>query len=102
MMTTLDLPEDLVREVKLRALHEGRKLQDEVADLLRKGLAASQPPAPAPRPVIFKTHPKTGLPYIECQPDAQARRMTTAELLALERQTQSEEDLGRLAIVSGQ
>jgi hypothetical protein len=40
MKTTLDLPDDLVKEVKLRAIHEGRKLKDAVADLLRKGLAA--------------------------------------------------------------
>jgi plasmid stability protein len=40
MKTTLDLPDDLVKEVKLRAVHEGRKLKDEMADLLRKGLAA--------------------------------------------------------------
>jgi hypothetical protein len=41
MKTTLDLPDDLVKEVKLRAVHEGAKLKDAVADLLRKGLAAS-------------------------------------------------------------
>lgn len=38
MKTTLDLPGDLVREIKLRAVHEGSKLKDTVADLLRKGL----------------------------------------------------------------
>jgi plasmid stability protein len=40
MKTTLHLPDDLVREIKLRAVREGKKLKDEVADLLRKGLAA--------------------------------------------------------------
>jgi plasmid stability protein len=39
MKTTLDLPDDLVKEVKLRAVHEGKKLKDAVAELLRKGLA---------------------------------------------------------------
>lgn len=38
MKTTIDLPGDLVREIKLRAVHEGGKLKDTVADLLRKGL----------------------------------------------------------------
>jgi plasmid stability protein len=41
MKTTLDLPDDLVKEVKLRAIHEGKKLKNAVADLLRKGLAAA-------------------------------------------------------------
>lgn len=45
MKTTLDLPNDLVHEVKLRALHEGQELKDAVADLLRKGLASSPTPA---------------------------------------------------------
>ena len=40
MKTTLDLPDALVKEIKLRAVHEGKKLKDAMADLLRKGLAA--------------------------------------------------------------
>lgn len=39
MKTTLDLPDDLMREVKIRAVEENRKLKDMVADLLRQGLA---------------------------------------------------------------
>jgi len=42
MKTTLDLPEELVKEVKLRAVHEGMKLKDAMAELLRKGLAAGE------------------------------------------------------------
>ena len=34
MKTTLDLPDALVKQVKLRAVREGRKLKDAVADLL--------------------------------------------------------------------
>jgi hypothetical protein len=45
MKTTLDLPDDLVKEVKLRAVHEGKKLKDAVAELLRKGLAAGSGPS---------------------------------------------------------
>ena len=41
MKTTLDLPDDLVKEMKLLAIHEGKKLKDAVADLLRKGLSAN-------------------------------------------------------------
>lgn len=46
MKTTLDLPDDLMRAVKIRAVEEDRKLKDMVADLLRQGLA--QPHAETP------------------------------------------------------
>lgn len=38
MKTTLELPDELVKEIKLRAVHQGAKLKDMVADLLRAGL----------------------------------------------------------------
>ena len=47
MKTTLELPDDLVKEIKLRAVHEGLKLKDAVADLLRRGLATGSPVGPA-------------------------------------------------------
>lgn len=37
---TVDLPEDLVREVKLRAARENRRLKDLVPELLKRGLEA--------------------------------------------------------------
>ena len=46
MKTTLNLPDDLMRAVKLRAVEENRKLTDMIADLLRRGLA--QEPAASP------------------------------------------------------
>jgi hypothetical protein len=39
MKTTLDLPDELMREVKHRAVEENRKLKDTIAELLRIGLA---------------------------------------------------------------
>lgn len=41
MKTTLDLPDKLLEEVKSRARHEGKNLKEAVANLLRKGLAAT-------------------------------------------------------------
>jgi plasmid stability protein len=38
MKTTLYLPADLVKAVKLRAIRKGKKFEDAVADLLRNGL----------------------------------------------------------------
>ena len=40
MKTTLDLPDALVNEIKLRAAQDGRELKDTVAELLSRGLAA--------------------------------------------------------------
>ena len=40
MKTTIDLPEDLVREMKFRAVREGRKLRDVAEEVFRRGLAA--------------------------------------------------------------
>jgi plasmid stability protein len=41
MSTTLDLPEDLVEDIQLRAAREGRGVEETAAELLRAGLAAS-------------------------------------------------------------
>ena len=46
MKTTLSLPDDLMREVKLRAVEENRTLTDTIAELLRYGLA-EKPSGPA-------------------------------------------------------
>jgi hypothetical protein len=42
MKTTLDLPDDLMREVKIRAVHEQKKLKDMIAEFIRKGMSASK------------------------------------------------------------
>ena len=40
MKTTLELPDELMREIKVRAAREDRRLKDLVAELLRDGLIA--------------------------------------------------------------
>jgi hypothetical protein len=89
MKTTLDLPDALVKEVKVRAVQEGRKLKDAVAELLRRGLAASAvPESPPPEPVVGKDR-RTGLPLIGCrhqpaQGESSPRRMAA---MLLEQET---------------
>lgn len=46
MKTTIDLPDDLIREVKLRAVLESRKLKDVIEEIFRRGLAADEPVHP--------------------------------------------------------
>ncbi len=43
MKTTIDLPEDLVTELKLRATLEKRRMKDVAAEALRAGLKAPGP-----------------------------------------------------------
>ncbi|HEV2972245.1 MAG TPA: hypothetical protein VGY55_19885 [Pirellulales bacterium] len=67
MKTTVDLPDALLKQVKLRALRDGRKLKDEVADLLRKGLAAAKKPEPIALATVVSKDRKSRLPVIECK-----------------------------------
>ncbi|MBV8781028.1 MAG: hypothetical protein JO353_06495 [Phycisphaerae bacterium] len=100
MTTTLDLPGDLARAVQRRAEQEGRDLAAEVVELVRKGLAVSEPALPqimAVSPIITKDS-KTGLPLIRGGADAPLSRMTTEDLQALIENSQLEEDLERLGI----
>jgi hypothetical protein len=60
MKTTLDLPDDLMRAVKIRAVHERKKLKDTIAELLRKGMAAGKTrSAKIPKPVKLRGGPIT-------------------------------------------
>lgn len=55
MKTTLDLPDELMREVKIRAVHEHKKLKDAIAELIRKGMAAGKTRVPKlPKPVKLR------------------------------------------------
>lgn len=97
MKTTLDLPDDLVREVKIRAVLQGRTLKEFVTELLREGLGLMptvREVAPSERVGVGND----GLPVIRCRPDAPAAGMTVAELLALERDSEAEEDLRRAVL----
>ena len=93
---TLDLPDDLVKEVKLRALYDNRKLKDAVAELLRKGLAARSENRAGPVESRLKKNRKTGLPVIECR-NAAAREINPkrAAKILLEQDVKWHEEAGR-------
>lgn len=66
MTMIIDFPDDLVRELELRARDRGQDLPQAVTELLRIALRRSGSDEPA-APTAFKIDEKTGLPYIECE-----------------------------------
>jgi plasmid stability protein len=66
MKTTVELPDSLVKQIKLRAVREGRKLKDAVAELLSRGLAADAGTQRRTAAATIRDNPKTGLPVIQC------------------------------------
>lgn len=68
MKTTLELPDDLMRRIKLRAVHRNRRLKDEIAQLLEAGLSsapAPQAPRKPPKPVRLRGRRRVTLAEIE-------------------------------------
>jgi hypothetical protein len=62
MKTTLELPDDLMRRIKTRAVQRNQKLKDAVAQLLEAGMAStgeSKGTARPPKPVRLKRGPLT-------------------------------------------
>ncbi|NJL18754.1 MAG: hypothetical protein HC901_00030 [Bdellovibrionaceae bacterium] len=100
MKTTLDLPDDLVRRMKIRAVEAGIPLKRLVTELLRQSLsagAASAPSATLPVSEHLMLNQR-GFPVICCGTNAPASRMTAEELIAMEQQTLLEEDMQRAGI----
>ena len=98
MKTTLDLPDELVREMKLRALMQRRTLRDLVAEFLRQGLGMGVPRPLTPPPGSRVEISADGLPIIRGGADAPARLMSTEDLIALEHDSQTREDIQRAGI----
>jgi plasmid stability protein len=99
MKTTLDLPDELIRAVKLRAVGQGRPMKELVADMLRQGLGitvanAAKPPAKGSMVQITAS----GLPVARCRADAVASKANIADLLQLEQQAQHSEDMQRVGL----
>jgi len=68
MKTTLELPDDLMRRVKMRAIQRNQKLKDAVAQLLEAGIAAvpeGEAPRRPPRPVRLRKHGPLTIDKIE-------------------------------------
>ncbi len=99
MKTTLDLPDDLMREVKIRAAKEGKKLKEIFERALRNDLnsAASQPTPTRP---IIVTDPIHGHLVVKSPPDAPVSKMTIEEILQLEQDALTADDLIRAGLTT--
>ena len=75
MKMTVDLPDDLVRQMKVQAAKEGRKLKDVAEQVFRRGLT---PPAGSTK----KSAKSLNLPLVHCRHKASARSEVTPEKLA--------------------
>jgi plasmid stability protein len=76
MKTTLEIPDELMREIKVRAAKEDRKLKDLVSDLLRRGLAEAEQPPP-------KVRHRVNLPLVQGKPAAPGQEMTPERVAQL-------------------
>ncbi|KAA0241362.1 antitoxin [bacterium] len=88
MKTTLDLPDDLMRTIKHRAVREDRKLKDLIAELLRRGLDVhpgqpGRPPHRVQLPLVRGGHPAA--PEDEMSPDRVAALLLDEEVRTLTR-----------------
>ncbi|MEY2847212.1 MAG: hypothetical protein RL076_2758 [Chloroflexota bacterium] len=74
MKTTIDLPDNLVRAVKIRAAQQGRTVRELVAEYIQSGLNAPTQPT-------VTTH---DLPIIPANAQAPLAQMSRDEIVALE------------------
>ena len=85
MTTTIELPDEILRDVRQHARRSGLEFSESFRDLLRMGLRqTTSEPVPV-QPLVLEIQPETGLPYFRSPPDAPAWRMTVEEILELER-----------------
>jgi hypothetical protein len=97
MKTTLDLPDDLMRGMKIRAATQGRKLKDVIADAIRDSLVAKRETSGETLPLVI-SRSASGVPYIKCNPASDQPTPTLGELQRVIEESQLEEDLQRAGI----
>jgi plasmid stability protein len=74
MKTTIEIPDDLFRQLKMKAVQEGRSMKDLLTELLRRGLSTKMPDRSKEKP----------LPIIQCKPAKPGEEITperVAEIL---------------------
>jgi hypothetical protein len=99
MKTTLDLPDRLMRQVKQRALQQGRPIKELVAEYIRQGLhgATGTPLQPSARVVELEA---SGMPVFRPDPNFSGPPIDLATALQLEQEALMQEDRQRAGLPS--
>jgi hypothetical protein len=98
MTTTIDLPDDLLKDMHRHAVDRGEEFSRSMVKLLRQALSISRPVGNSPAVVTIQTHPQTGLPYFTSDSGSPATTLKIKELLDLEQQVLLESDLECLSV----
>ena len=97
MKTTLDLPDHLMRQVKQRALQQGRPIKALMADYIRQGLHG-----PAALPLTNNSGvlevDEEGLPLFRPDPQLKRHSIDLATALRLEQDALNQEDRQRAGL----
>lgn len=97
MKTTLDLPDHLMRQVKQRAVQQGRPIKELVADYIRQGLHGSAALPQAARREVLEVD-ADGLPLFRTDPKLKRQPIDVATALRLEQATLMQEDCQRAGL----
>ncbi len=100
MKTTLDLPDPLMRRVKIRAASDGRKLKDVIAELLERGMNAPPAESRAEGEFPYRIDPTTGMAVARTLKIPGFEPPTAEESKALIEQANEDEDLHRVGLLA--
>ena len=99
MKTTLDLPDHLMRQVKQRAVQQGRPIKELVADYIRQGLHGSAALPETARRKVLEVDAE-GFPLFRTDPQLKRPPIDVATALRLEQSTLMQEDCQRAGLSS--
>lgn len=99
MRTTLDLPDPLMRRVKIRAASEGRKLKELIADLLEKGMDTPAAEVLRESELPYVIDPKTAMAVSRTLNTPGFVPPTAKESQAMIERANEEEDLRRAGLL---
>lgn len=100
MKTTLDLPDPLMRRVKIRAASQGRKLKEVIADLLERGMASPLSETLPDGKPPYVIDPMTGMAMSRVLDTPGFVPPTQEETQAIIEHANEEEDLRRAGLLA--
>jgi len=94
----LELPDELIRELEIRAVVQGRTLKDLVAEFIRQGLGLPRIESGTSTNSSKIAIDADGLPVIPCRPRSRRRKLTVDQSLKLEREAEQRDALNRAGL----